>query len=163
MKFVTSYYARINEIREKYPDYIIVSISGGLEEYIKPLVDIWDKRLAPQRDFFNIYKNSPKGQLREDEYVKQFKNKVLIRDDNISLNDIIKSWSENSGLGKTYVLMCYEANEPGSASFCHRRIVAEAIEEKYGIEVPELFFDYDNYEVENFKIKNKQEINEEEW
>jgi len=157
MKFVTSYYARINEIREKYPDYIIVSISGGLEEYIKPLVDIWDKRLAPKRDFFNVYKNSPEGQLREDEYVKQFKNKVLIREDNISLDDIIKSWSENSGLGKTYVLMCYEKPQ----DFCHRHIVAEAMEQKYGIEISELFFE--DHERVKYKMKPKGNIDEDEW
>jgi len=163
MKFVTSYYARINEIREKYPDYIIVSISGGLEEYIKPLIDIWDKRLAPKRDFFNVYKNSPPGFKREQEYVKQFKKRVLIREDDVTLNDILKSWSDRAGLNKTFVIMCYEANEPGSVSFCHRRIVAEAIEQKYAIDVPELFFDYENYEIKDYKVQVKETLNEDEW
>ena len=158
MKFFTSYYSNIKKIRELHPDYIIVSISGGLDDYIVPLVDIWDRRLAPKKDFFNEYKASPEGLLREKEYVKQFKNKVLIREDETSINDIFKSWSDKAGLQKSFVIMCYETPE----DFCHRHIVAEEIEAKYGVEVPELFVS-DDYERKDYKFKIKSNFNEDEW
>jgi len=158
MKFVTSYYAKIAEIREKYPDYIIVSISGGLDDYIIPLVDIWDKRLAPKKDFFNEYKKSNPGLEREIQYVKEFKSKVLIRDDEVTLNDILKSWSDRGGLNKTFVIMCYEV----PSDFCHRHIVAEEIETKYGIEVPELFASED-YERVNYKYRVTSNFTDDEW
>jgi hypothetical protein len=158
MKFVTSYYAKIAKIREEYPDYVIVSISGGLDDYILPLVDIWDKRLAPKKDFFNEYKSSNPGLERERKYVKEFQNKVLIRDDGITLNDILKSWSDRGGLNKTFVIMCYEVPE----DFCHRHIVAEAIEQKYGVKIPELFL-FDDYERVNYKYRIKSNFDEDEW
>lgn len=160
MTFATSYYANISKIREKYPDYIIVSISGWLTPELENEVDYWDKRFAPNKDFFTEYKNSPEGKEREDIYVKKFKNEVLANRD---LNSIFKEWSNKAGVMKKFVLLCYESNDINSSSFCHRRIVAEAIENKYGVEVPELFFDYNNYKIEDYKVKIKNEISEDEW
>ena len=47
--------------------------------------------------------------------------------------------------------------------FCHRHIAGEAISEKYGIEVQELGVDYNNYELKDYKIKPKGNLNEDEW
>jgi len=132
MKFYTSYYAQISKIRAKHPDYTIVSISGGLDDYLVPLVDIHDRRLAPKKDFFIEYKNSKPGIAREQVYVSEFKDKVLNEED---INDILKSWQNKENLKETFVIMCYEK----PTDFCHRHIVAEAIEQKYNIIVPELF------------------------
>jgi hypothetical protein len=160
MTFVTSYYAKINEIRKQYPDYILVSISGGITPEILDSVDIHDKRLAPNLSLFKEYKDNPENPNREQQYINRFKKEVLEQRD---LNEIFKSWSDKIGLNKKYVIMCYEANEYGSSSFCHRRIVAEEISKKYGIEVPELFLDYENYEVKNYKVKEKFGIDDNEW
>jgi len=154
MTFSTSYYARINEIRDKYPDYILVSISGGLTPEISELIDIHDKRFAPNLSLFKEYKDNPNNPLRESQYVKRFKKEVL---EQRNFNEILKSWSDKYGNTKKYILLCYEKPE----DFCHRQIVAEALEQKYSIEVSELFFE-DNIRTE-YKIKIKDNLNEDEW
>jgi len=145
MKFVTSYYAKISEIKKHYPEYIMVSISGDIPNYIKDIVDLWDKRFAPNWSLFKEYKNSPEGPKREIQYVKRFKNEIMSKRD---INSILKEWSDKFGKDKTFVIMCYEKPQ----DFCHRHIVAEAIENKYNIKIPELF--EENSERINYKIKN---------
>jgi uncharacterized protein YeaO (DUF488 family) len=156
MKFFTSYYANLNKIKELPGEYITVSISGDIPQDIKDSVDIWDRRFSPTWDLFKEYKNSPEGQQREDRYVQRFKDEVLLNRD---INSIVKSWSDNFGLNQKYVLLCYET----PSDFCHRHIVAEAISDKYGIEVPELFLDYDNYEIQKYKAKLKGTLDDSEW
>ena len=162
MEFCTSYYAKIDEIKKKYPDYILVSISGNIPDEIKKLVDIWDRRLAPSWSIFKEYKNSPKGYEREKRYVQRFKKEILL---NINLDEIFKDWIDKVGMNKTFVLLCYESNDINSkeGTFCHRRIVQEAIEEKYNKKVPELFLDYEKYKIQDYKIEYKNEIKDEEW
>jgi len=153
MKFFTSYYANIKNIPD---DYILVSISGDIPDYIKEQVDIWDRRFAPNLDLFKEYKNSPEGQQREDKYVQRFKDEVLTKYD---ITEIIKSWSDKCGLNQKYVLLCYETPN----SFCHRHIVAEALEEKYGIEISEIGMDNSIYERKKYKYKQIETLNEDEW
>ena len=69
--------------------------------------------------------------LREIIYTERFKNEIL---ENIDINEIFKSWSFKYGPLKKFVLLCYE--EPNE--FCHRHIVAEAIENKYSIKILEI-------------------------
>jgi len=157
MKFFTSYYANMKNIPS---DYIKVSISGDIPEYISENVEIWDRRLAPNLSLFSEYKNSADGEAREKKYVQRFKDEVLLNRD---INEIFKSWTEKYGLNQKYVLLCYESNDISVSTFCHRRIVAEAIEMKYGIEVKELNFDYENYKIEDYKVKTKVEIDDDEW
>ena len=151
-KFYTSYYANIKNIPE---EYITVSISGDIPEYINTEVDVWDKRLAPNWSLFKEYKESHEGLTRELQYVKRFKKEIL---SNIDLNEIINSWNNELKMDKTYVILCYETPE----EFCHRQIVAEAIEQKYKIEVPELSIS-DDYERKNYKYIPKIKFNEFEW
>ena len=149
MKFVTSYYAN-----KDIPDeYIKVSISGGLADYIE--VHHWDTRLAPKKSFFMKYKNSVPGEIREREYIKEFKRLVLVE---VQLNDIFKEWSDKFGKNKTFCIMCYETPE----DFCHRQLVAEAIEKKYSIEVPEINVEKDTKR-EDGKFQSTIQIDEEEW
>ena len=152
MTFYTSYYANLKNIPK---EYITVSISGDIPDYIKEEVQVWDRRLAPTLDLFNEYKNSPEGPTRELQYVKRFKKEVL---NNRDLNEIIKSWNNELKDNKTYVIMCYETPD----EFCHRQIIAEAIEEKYNIVVPELSLD-ENYERKKYKFQLKSNFNEDEW
>lgn len=150
--FFTSYYANIRNIPD---DYILVSISGDIPDYLKERVDVWDRRLAPNLDLFTEYKNSPEGKAREIQYIKRFKNEVLDKRD---LNEIIESWDTELLEDKSYVILCYETPD----DFCHRQIVAEAIEEKYKIEVPEISLD-ENYERLNYKYIPKANFTDEEW
>jgi len=159
MTFYTSYYAKINELREKYPDYKLISISGDIPDYIKNSVDGWDRRLAPNWSLFKEYKNSDNIEEREKTYIKRFKEEVLNKD----INEVFNEWTKKFGLNSKFVLLCYEANDPSESTFCHRRIVAEAIENKYGIEVKELDFNYDDYKIEDYKVKLKYSIDTEEW
>ena len=151
MKIFTSYYANIKNIPD---DYILISISGGITEDIRNVVDMQDTRLAPKKEFFMEYKESEEGPVREKEYVKQFKGKVL---KDLDINEVLKSWSDLFGKSQKYVMLCYETPE----SFCHRQIVAEHIEEKYGIEVLEL--NTDDLERKDYKYIQKNTFNDDEW
>ena len=153
MTFATSYYANMKNIPK---DSIKVSISGDIPDYLKETVDEWDRRFAPNWSLFKEYKDSPEGLTRELQYIKRFKTEVLIEND---ITEIIKDWGDKHGLNQKYVLLCYETPE----DFCHRHIVAEALESKYGIEVPELDVDYKNYERKNYKFQLKSNFSDEEW
>ncbi|MDV6237616.1 DUF488 family protein [Leptospira ellisii] len=62
------------------------------------------------------------------EYTKRF-NEKLFKLDAVEVLEQLKELSQ----GKDLALLCYE--KPGD--FCHRRLVAEWLERKTGIEVPE--------------------------
>ena len=151
MKIFTSYYANIKNIPD---DYILVSISGGLTKEIENSIDYWDKYFAPSLDIFTEFKKSELPN-KEEIYVRRFKDEVL---GNRDINEILKSWTDKFGKDKKYVMLCYETPE----DFCHRQIVAEAIENKYGIEVNEIGID-NNYVRKDFKFKIKENFDEDEW
>ena len=83
--------------------------------------------LAPFRDFFHIWRDNI-GKIPEEEntrfYIEQYYNKVLSKVDIMSLLEK----EENP------ILLCYE----DSGEFCHRHVLAEYINIKYGIFVPEI-------------------------
>jgi uncharacterized protein YeaO (DUF488 family) len=136
MIFHTSNYASLDKIPE---NYIKVSISGAISDQIAENIDVHEKRLAPSWDIYKEYKETNDYKL----YTKRFKEEIL---SNVDLDDIIEELRTNYG-DKHVVLLCYE--KPNE--FCHRHIVAEAIEEKYGIQVPEVGIDYLNYERKKYK------------
>jgi hypothetical protein len=76
--------------------------------------------LAPKKDMFYEYKA---GKFGKEEYTKRYYKDTL---DLLDPKEVYDSLKEN-------VLLCWE--DPGE--FCHRRIVAEWLEEALGIEVPE--------------------------
>ena len=127
MKFFTSYYDNIEYIKEKYPEAILISISGGISKEIKDKIDFWDNRFAPSLSIYNEYKDN----LDEKLYIKRFNEEIL---KNRDINQILYSWSLSFGQEKKYILLCYE--KPND--FCHRHLVAEAIEKKYDIKIEEL-------------------------
>jgi len=153
MKFFTSYYANISNIPV---DYVLVSVSGDIPEQLEQKMDIHDKRLSPSVDFFKEYKSSSKGKAREKIFVQKFKDEVLA---DISITDILKEWSDECGLRKTYVLLCYEKPE----DFCHRHIVSEYLSEYFDIFVEEYGVDYKAYELKDYKIQLKETLDEDEW
>lgn len=65
----------------------------------------------------------------EEEYTKQYNEKILGR---LSPEKVVRD------LGEDAILLCWE--RPGE--FCHRRLVAEWLEEELGIKVPELGEEY---------------------
>lgn len=152
MKFYTSSYSKIKNIPK---DFILVSISGAIPDEILNLVDHHDKRLAPNWNLYKEYEESIEGSEREIQYEKRFKEEVLNKD----INEIFLEWAKEFGLNRKYVLLCYEDKYN---SFCHRHIVAEAIENKYGIVVEELNVSED-YERKDYKYKLKETLDETEW
>jgi uncharacterized protein (DUF488 family) len=110
---MTSNFARNNI--EKFPN--AVSIARSFR---------WFKgrrysQLAPSRDLFTKYLS---GMVNETEYAIEYQRETLNK------LDPMKVLEE---LGSDAVLLCWEA--PGK--FCHRRLVAEWLEEALCIEVPE--------------------------
>ena len=95
--------------------------------------------LAPFRDFFHIWRDNT-GKIPEEEntryYIEQYYNKVLSKVDIMSLLE----------KEEDPILLCYE----DSKDFCHRHVLAEYINIKYGLVVPEIEID------ENFKITIKE-------
>ncbi len=65
----------------------------------------------------------------QEEYIRRYKTEVLAKQD---MSQFLKAVEMASG-GQDVALCCYE--KPGD--FCHRRILAEWIKEKAGIEIKE--------------------------
>ena len=76
--------------------------------------------LAPERQTFFAKKA---GEIDEAEYEKQYRELVLSKQDAKNVYEMFQK----------SVLLCWEP--PGD--FCHRRIVADWIQEELGIEIPE--------------------------
>lgn len=84
-------------------------------------------QLAPKRKFWDIW-HSRIGKISEEEntryYIEQYYKQVLSK---VDILQIIKDERDP-------ILLCFE----DSSEFCHRHILAEYINIKYGIEVPEI-------------------------
>lgn len=93
---------------------------------------------APYRDFFHVWRDNI-GKIPEEEntryYIELYYSRVLSKID-------IEKLLENE---KDPILLCYE----DSSQFCHRHVLAEYINMKYGVEVKEIEIN------ENFKITVK--------
>lgn len=76
--------------------------------------------LTPDRQTFFAIKA---GEIDEEEYEKQYRERVLSK---LNAKEIYKRFQKN-------VLLCWE----DAGEFCHRRIVADWIQEEIGIEIPE--------------------------
>ena len=95
--------------------------------------------LAPKRDFFKTYKNNI-GKIPEEEniryYIDNYYNQVLSK---VNIEELLKD-------EKDPILLCYEKGQ----DFCHRHVLAEYIEMKYGIEVRDIKID-ENLNIEENK------------
>lgn len=148
MQISTSYYGKINEIKKEYPNAALVSISRYIPDYVE--VDIHELDLAPDENFLIEYKNSTSTE-KEKIFTEHFKDKL----NTIDIMEVVKKFNSDF-----IILLCYESNNIKKSTFCHRRIVAEVLQNELNQEIQELFFDYDNYEIENYKVKLKNELNE---
>ncbi len=79
------------------------------------------KKLAPTWSILNEYKKTK----NKERYIKRFKKEILSK---LDPNEVFNS------LGNKAVLLCWEK----SGKFCHRRIVAEWLEDNLNIKVPEI-------------------------
>lgn len=86
--------------------------------------------LAPYRDFFDVWRAN-KGKISEEEntryYIEQYYNRVLSK---VNIKELLKN-------EKWPILLCYE----DSNEFCHRHVLAEYINIKYGVKVHEIEID----------------------
>jgi hypothetical protein len=100
-----------------------VAISQGVPQWYKGRVY---KALAPSWELVKIKDVA--------EYTRRYKKEVLSK---LDPKQVYKH------LGEDAILLCWE--KPGE--FCHRRLVAEWLEEALGIKVPEL-----GYEIEQISL-----------
>ena len=95
-------------------------------------------QLAPKRAFWEIWHNNI-GKISEEEnnryYIKQYYEKVLSK---IDIEELLKD-------EKDPILLCYEKK----GEFCHRHIVAEYLNIKYGITVRDISINKELEIVEN--------------
>ncbi|PJZ28737.1 DUF488 domain-containing protein [Leptospira kmetyi] len=112
MKIYTSYFGNVRNLPENIAPVSIARYAkywGGLKYY----------PLAPDSDTLK---------MEISEYTRRFSEKLS----KLQAVEVLEELKELSQ-GKDIALLCYE--KPGD--FCHRRLVAEWIERKTGIEVPE--------------------------
>lgn len=132
MNLYTSYYGNIKNIPR---DFFIVSISGGLTDELKLVVDSWDTDLAPSKSIFFDYKSDRDW----DKYVRRFKEERLPK---IDFLEKLEQWEEKAYKIKKkindIVICCYEIPD----DHCHRHILAETFEEEFKTVVKE--FGYNN-------------------
>lgn len=104
----TSNYARAGSLPNA------VATSQGIPKWFRGRVY---KRLAPSWALVHV--------KDREEYTRRYRREVLAK---------LDPWQVYQDLGPDAILLCWEA--PGE--FCHRRLVAEWLEEHLGIQVPEM-------------------------
>jgi len=126
------------------------------------------RRLAPRLETFNPYAEKRKElnelkkdltrvkeyqQFRkqiEDEYIESFYNLRLKK---LDVEDLLEKLNRKHG--KDIILLCYEPIE----EFCHRRLVADFIELKTGIYIPEVSVDEEGNVEKLIPIRYKKRLN----
>lgn len=107
----TSYFA-------KYKGPNSVAICQGVPKWYKGLSY---RDLAPSWDMLLEYRTTK----NEERFRRRYKEEIL---SNLNPQKVLED------LGEDAVLLCWE----GANDFCHRRVVAEWLQEKLGLEVKEL-------------------------
>lgn len=104
-------------------------------------------QLAPKLEFWNIW-HSNIGKISQEEnteyYIKEYYKQVLLK---VNIEELLKN-------EKNPILLCYEKSE----EFCHRHIVAEYIQMKYGIVVPEIEITSELEIKQNERPKNVRKV-----
>lgn len=107
----------------------LISISGDKGKKVeftgKSLTE-----LAPKKLFWEEWHNNI-GNIPEEEntrfYIREYYKQVLSK---VDIEELLKDETDP-------ILLCYERNQ----NFCHRHVLAEYIELKYGIEVKDIIID----------------------
>lgn len=95
------------------------------------------KVYSPLAPSWEIIKAIKSGKITNDEYTILYLK--LLKERQLTAEKVLNDLGENA------ILLCYES--PGT--FCHRRIVANWIQEQTGFEVPELSLYNKNSEIIN--------------
>ena len=107
-------------------------------------------KLAPKKVFWDIWHDNI-GKISEEEntkyYIREYYNQVLSK---VNIEELLKN-------EKDPILLCFERKQ----DFCHRHVLAEYINIRYGIEVPDIIIDEKLNIIENAKPKNIRRILEE--
>jgi len=149
MKIFTSYYAMIHKIREEFPHALIIATSGHIDERIQNSVDVWTKKLAPTKKIYFDYKEDSDWK----KYVENYKTERLSLFDFLEYFEYLESLTED-GLTDVF-LLCYEKADDGSGKgeFCHRHIIAEAIEQEFNTTVHE--FKHSHYDRIDYRMNSR--------
>lgn len=116
----------------------LISISGDRGKSVG-FVGKAIPQLAPKREFWNIWHNNI-GKIPDEAntkyYIQEYYKQVLSK---INIEELL--WKE-----KDPILLCYEKGK----EFCHRHVLAEYVEMKYGLEVRDIKID-ENLNIEENK------------
>ena len=122
MDIYTSYFAKLNQIEEKFPNILPIGIAGKLINGFKYQ---HFKQLAPSWSIWKEWHDST-YEYKDYRYQLRFFNEVLSKIDKFNLmlefQDMINNY--NKALDRKYdsvVMLCYEKPQ----DFCHRHIVSE--------------------------------------
>ena len=104
-------------------------------------------QLAPKRKFWEVWHNNI-GKIPEEQnnryYIEEYYKQVLSQ---IDIEELLKD-------EKDPILLCYEKE----GQFCHRHVLAEFINTKYGIYVPDISISEDLEIIEHKKPEYIREI-----
>lgn len=115
----TTYFSNLANL----PDNIVpISICGRAPDWYKGRQY---KKLAPKKEFFNIWKNNHNN----DYYIEEFNKQVL---DGLDAKEVVSELFDGIPEGCAIALVCYE--KPNE--FCHRKLVAKWLC-SHGFEVKE--------------------------
>ena len=127
----------------------LISISGDRGRSIGFVGKALPK-LAPKKVFWNIFHDNI-GKIPEEEnikyYIREYYKQVLSK---VDIEDLLKD-------EKDPILLCFERKQ----DFCHRHVLAEFINIRYGIKVPDIIVDEKLNIIENPKPKNIRKFLEE--
>ncbi len=104
-------------------------------------------QLAPKRAFWNVWHDNI-GKIPEEQntkyYIEQYYKQVLSK---VNIEELLRD-------EKDPILLCFEKGQ----NFCHRHVLAEYIELKYRIKVPDIIIDEELNIVENPKPEYSKKI-----
>ena len=117
----TGYYAKLNKYKEAGLEP--VAISGKRPDFYEGL---YYSDFAPRWEMFKRWKD---GEITNEGYTKEYKAYL----DTLDESEIEFDFQDYDAGRKDVVLLCYEK----PSDFCHRHVLADWLEEKFGWKVEE--------------------------
>ena len=99
-----------------------------------PYAEKLEKLYELKKDVTRVKEYMYYRRLIEDEYIKSYYDTRL---KNLDIDELLNTLSKK--FGNDIILLCHEPID----EFCHRRLIADYIELKTGIYIPEVSVDYD--------------------
>lgn len=136
MKVYTSYFGNLKKLKEA--DVVAIGIALYPPRWFS---GVSVKSVSPTKSILFA-----EGQSNE-EYVRRYKNEVLSK---LNVDEFLKSVGIFGG-GHDVALCCYEKPE----DFCHRHILAEWLNERYGMDIQE--FGQEKQSIQDEGVSEKPE------